>query len=53
MFTIGKISVPKKSDSVNPIKVGFTIKNTGKREGAEVAQVYAGFRIRPGSLRNV
>lgn len=41
-FTIGKIEVPKKSDGVKPIKVRFTIENTGKREGAEVAQVYVG-----------
>ena len=42
-FAISKLeATPKKSDGTHPILVQFFVENTGKRAGAEVAQVYLG-----------
>jgi beta-glucosidase len=45
-YTTFKISglqvTPKVSDGKKPVEVSFQIENTGKRDGAEVAQVYLG-----------
>jgi len=43
-FAISKLeATPKKTDGTKPILVQFFVQNTGKRAGAEVAQVYLGF----------
>ena len=43
-FSISKLeATPKKIDGTRPILVQFFVQNTGKRAGAEVAQVYLGF----------
>ncbi len=42
-FAFSNLSVSPKSASANgPITVGFDVKNTGSRAGAEVAQIYVG-----------
>ena len=42
-FKISGLQVsPKVSDGKKPIEVSFQVENTGKRDGAEVAQVYLG-----------
>ena len=41
-FSISALKAPRKSDGRQPIAIQFTVQNTGKRAGAEVAQVYLG-----------
>ena len=42
-FGYGKLSVsPQAGDLNEPVTVSFDVKNTGHREGAEVAELYVG-----------
>jgi len=42
-FGYGNLSVTPRTGNLNePVKVSFEVKNTGRREGAEVAELYVG-----------
>ena len=45
-FSFSKLSVVGKPTEAGAVNVSFTVTNTGKRQGAEVAQIYVGI---PGS----